>query len=338
MQKKSKKVLLIVVSVLFVLSVGYFALLAPTTAWFFQKTDKPYVFTFADFDTEVTSTIDDLTVPLRAATRFADTDETLFDEVVHVVKVQAENHAGKAAQVRVSVVEGDENPTGLHWFLMKAPEVQEGDEPLTYKTIIESKLGESMGLKSYQLIAATQTKSVEQQYEEYNQGALEVLNAHNKMPVPVEAGESADIYLVFWAEYGEVIAEGLDADDLVTIGDYNVDITFTAEPYSNPTATMTMHSLSAVQVKILVPENENTSVCTEPYVGTYYVGDREFTTVDGTIEVGRYGYESDLRNILTGTRFKLQILTEGYVFEDSGKSFTTGTVNSIGNTINIVSE
>ena len=81
MQKKSKTILTAVLTALFVLSVGYFALLAPTTAWYYQKEDRSYDFTFGDFDMDVQWAEQPLAeVTFRGTTRFADDGEELFDD------------------------------------------------------------------------------------------------------------------------------------------------------------------------------------------------------------------------------------------------------------------
>ena len=122
MQKKSKTIFTAVVTALFVLSVSYFALLAPTTAWFYEEdyTTANYQFEFGNFNmSESLQSAANATIPLRAATRFADAGELLFDEVVHVVKVDVSNTGALKGQVKVDVRKQNDNapdlPSWLKW-------------------------------------------------------------------------------------------------------------------------------------------------------------------------------------------------------------------------------
>lgn len=134
MQKKSKTILAAVVTALFVLSLGYFALLAPTTAWFYQEETAEFSFEIADFNVQETpvGTVDIVDpINLRAATRFADKGEWLFDEVIHVVKVRATNAGDISGEVLVTV-NGKTAPTqsetgnpaipGLRWCVLETPQ------------------------------------------------------------------------------------------------------------------------------------------------------------------------------------------------------------------------
>lgn len=128
MQKKSKTILTAVVTALFVLSIGYFALLAPTTAWYYQNEDKDLSFTFGNFNMDAptlqTGEQQDLDVTLRGTTRFADAGESLFDEMTHVVKLSATNASTSvmSGNVTIKVKQGGsvldvDNTDGLKWFI-----------------------------------------------------------------------------------------------------------------------------------------------------------------------------------------------------------------------------
>lgn len=318
MQKKSKKVLTAVVTALFVLSISYFALLSPTTAWYYQDVEQTYDFTFADFDVEQIANTGDLNVELRAATRFADVNEVLFDEVARVVKVHVTNNGGQKALVHASVTQNNETP-GLHWFVYEtatADEIMEypdaaatvGTSKGAYKTALETMLRNSDVLP---LIYTDEAS-----YEAANAPALAALDAHNQKGIVFEPGESKVVYIVLWAEYGEVIAT-LGADTVQTL-EYAVNVQCVAEPYHTQKAKITVNSASALDIRYSEDGGEATVV-----------------HVDGTAQLDG--------NV--GARFRMEIVDDGYVYDAANtdgtvsaksSSVLTGSVNSSGNTITIV--
>ena len=269
MRKKSKTVFTAVVAALFVLSVSYFALLAPTTAWYYQDDSKnanyTYEFQFGDFNmtegehTQVVNT----TIPLRAATRFADAGEVLFDEVAHVVKVDVSNTGSVKGQVNVTVDKGTGQsnalPSWLKWFVYDTTQAAMIDDPTDatsmaqtkggYKQAIESMLGTVSNYNSFASDAA---------YETYNAGKIAALEAHNELPIVVETNTQKVVYVVFWAEYGPAAATTTDsvrfdaATDAVTLSDCSVQIDFTATPYTAETKniSVTNNTSSACDVQL----------------------------------------------------------------------------------------
>lgn len=242
MVKKSKKVWTAVITALFVLSISYFALLAPTTAWFYQEYDTDYDFTFGDFAVEYTNPdYNDpedptgehqfdatVTVPLRAATRFADKGEFLFDEVAYAVKVDAMNDGSMPADVSVEVMpatSGVPLPSWLHHFVYAVPSGTTITAPSfnttthtwtkgTFKQAIEAMLVDELNLASaasltdYADFTALENTSgrdnAEEAYSEYD-AALTVavtnslngehysaLEHHNITPVHFDARNPSD--------------------------------------------------------------------------------------------------------------------------------------------------
>lgn len=262
MQKKSKRVFAAVVAVLMVLSVGYFALLAPTTAWFNQQETILHQFTFGDFDVdeEVTEDIDD-EIPLRAATRFADLGEDLFDEVAHVVQVDVTNYGELDANVQVVVKDNkgtdndaddeelDVTTSELKWFVTDTlPEEGTSGEYVAnrldddnnivygkgvYKTAIENMLtGSGVTLKKYGYTDAGTVEAkadAESAYETYNSNsAIPALAENNEKGIDVSTDETKTVYVVFWAEYGTIAGDFAAASDKTH--EYNVTIEFNAAP------------------------------------------------------------------------------------------------------------
>ena len=367
MQKKSKTIFTAVVTVLFVLSVSYFALLAPTTAWYYQEdtTSRNYSFTFGDFKMEEEARVDDLTVPLRAATRFADAGEVLFDEVAHIVKVDAENHGGVKGQVVVNVQPDDNNPAGLKWFIYDTAqntasvtdnEISDVTAGTTatkgaYKIAIETMLTQHgvtpLDYKNQTAINALSGASYDAKYETYNATAVAALNAHNAQKILFNPGEEKVIYVVFWAEYGEV-ESSLDVSSAVTLGNYSVDIDFEAGPYMPEYQTLSITNTYSGDINMRLYLDGSTT----QYTGLYKVGSgstmQEYSASGGLIG-GIAGQTVEVQ-IEVGTPFKLTIASTGFPvhFENasggigtvsgvSGKVITD-TISNLGNRINIVQD
>ncbi len=351
MQKKTKKVTAAVLTVLFVLSVSYFALVAPTTAWYYQENNDSYSFKFGDFDVEQEKREEITTaIPLRASTRFADSGEILFDEVIHVVKVDAENTGKMTAQVEVEVNEGENNPDGLRWFVYdtsaeeEIPEVTESSvaEKGAYKTAIENMLS-SRNVTPVNYASLTGT-NVEAVYESYNQSAISALEAHNSQKIIFNSQEKKVLYVVFWAEYGEV-KDSLNVGSAVTLGDYAVDIDFVAGPYmpEDQEIIITNDYQASANIALYINGSSN------PYTGAYYfmtgTVEQQMNATNGIISVAN-GKEVKIR-LDVGTRFSLSITNSGLpikfvIDEDKGtvsgvtEKTVTGSVTNFGTRIRVV--
>lgn len=257
MHKTRRRIFTAVFTALFVLSISYFALLAPTTAWFYQETvptDFNYPFAFKKFDESFSGSIGTESMRLRAATRFADVGEWLFDEVIHVVRVSTTNSGTVGTDltglVKVKVTDGNdaELNNGIRWFAY-CTGTGAGEaiatslsEPLTggtkgpYKTAIENTLTNDFGvvLQDFKALGETNYSGT------YFTKAATALTAHNKEGFVIAPGETKYIYVVFWAEYGDL--KGQNAlDGLLSrtdgVGDswnstlYTANISIEARPY-----------------------------------------------------------------------------------------------------------
>ena len=231
MQKKSKTILTAVLTALFVLSVSYFALLAPTTAWYYQAEDKTLEFDFGDFDmTPALQTGEEsiATITLRGATRFADAGETLFDEMLHIVKIRATNNGDTPGSVRVSVQQNGadlrlDNAAGLRWFVFDPAlgsvksqidamlTAWNPDWPIDYNDLTGN---ESVTYTDYDQMKGEAESAYEEynlgtsdSYGNYSDGAMEALMDYNRRGVTVPDNDAKDVYVAFWAEYGAAKSE-----------------------------------------------------------------------------------------------------------------------------------
>ncbi len=247
MKTKSRSVLITVVAVMFALSVSYFALLAPTTAWFYQNEESTYSFTFGDFDVTLSENIHE-TINFSGATRFADLGETLFDEAAHIVKVDVANDGSLPAKLRVDVsnevseVVNDVvntatyDNTGLRYFVYASDDEVTAATSTTaiskggHKQAIESMLvSTSVSLSDYTDFTGSEA-ALEAAYDAYNTGAINNLNNHNAQPIEFNPGESKYVYIVFWIEYSDVKAQLENTATTVRLSNYGVTISLSATP------------------------------------------------------------------------------------------------------------
>ncbi len=335
MQKKSKTILTAVLTALFVLSVGYFALLAPTTAWYYQKEDDTYSFEFGDFD--MTNALQSgeqqmADITFRGATRFADAGETLFDEMLHIIKVDATNNGDSNGSVRITVKRENEdhelvempldNEDGLRWFVYE-PEANKTvkdkidamlkawnpDWPIDYNTLTSEIDGSGDAFTDYN----QENGEAETEYEKYNagdsaggiySGAINALIDYNKRGVTVPANSTKEVYVAFWVEYGaakSALGVGDSAADrdtsipTLTFEDLTISIKAMPDIGGTDTTTLTISNTASVAADVKL------YYWTDGW--TLYTDD---TYTDGVITVATSG-SVQLEDLPVGERYKLEI-------------------------------
>ena len=111
---KKKTIKFTALMTVFILTVTYFSLLTPTSAYFYQEQTSDGEITFAFFNvtdnnTEETKIFDETVgLEFEGATKFADLDEILFDEVTiekEIIVTNDEN--GVNARIYVDVIPDD---------------------------------------------------------------------------------------------------------------------------------------------------------------------------------------------------------------------------------------
>ena len=481
MQKKSKTILTAVVTALFVLSIGYFALLAPTTAWYYQNEDKELSFNFGNFDMDAPTLQageqQNLVVTLRGTTRFADAGESLFDEMTHVVKLNATNDEASemSGSVTVRVKQGDtvmdvDNTDGLKWFIYSpsseaatvgaaeanklkiansyseeidlvlkltptaavsvladgelkqltagiantitfsvdagdvytvsqlpndiAFELEvDADVPAgilgsgktvsgtvpaagknieimsTAKTAIDSMLHASNS--SWPLNYKDLTGNRETAYEAYNTGAIAALKDYNSRGISVAPGETKSIYVVFWAEFGnlkeqfEVESEAADRtittkhfgsavenSDPVEYTGLSIEVSAGPDTGGTQTSTLTIASAAGVsgQTQVKLYKWSAGTGAWELYTGTFTTSTNQSaqnTGDSGVITVPGSGGSAQIAGMSVGSQFKVEIQgttaacfdgsVPGVDTDETGKAIN-GTVSNGGNTVTILSQ
>ena len=210
--KKTKKIFTVAISLLFVLSIGYFAVLPPTSAWFYQSllTDNNRIFVFGTLSGSQTFTgEDDLVLP--AATKLESSGgETLFDDVLHIVSITAVNNNSSTipARVYLTVSPTSGNLDGLRYFFYSADEkVTTVKDLIANKDIIKNSANDTLTALN-----------------NYNNGDGTIGNEGRY--VLIQSGETKILKIAFWADYN-VVGSTLNVAGIAQIN-YNVNITLSA--------------------------------------------------------------------------------------------------------------
>ncbi len=203
---KTKKLLASVMAVVLVMCTGYFALMSPTTAWSYQKSNisgAKNTFVFADFDVDGQYSLDS-SIKFKGATAFADEDEPLFDSVVEVVDVEVTNDGGMPSRV-YATVKNEYQSTGLHYFYY------------TEDMLVDSSIKETIK-KELNGEMTVQALDKHNLGEDGNSGFYATLNP----------GETKTLKVALWIEYGESGIESAFNDSPWSTIDYRINITMTA--------------------------------------------------------------------------------------------------------------
>jgi len=225
MKSKTKSILSMTMAVLFTLSVCYFAMLSPTSAWYYNSNKLENTFVFGDLDIGVDLPEDYVAYDLlkiRAATCFADKGEILFDDAVAVITIHAQNVGNVPARVYVTYDAGtfDDNPAsgnnlGLRYFFV-GQEVN-GKE-VSFKAEIDKVLKEG-GLELIDY-----SKQVPSQL--YTDESIEILEDYLKNGyVLVEPNTSVDVKIAVWIDQMEGAINTAGNADYATAF-YNLQTTF----------------------------------------------------------------------------------------------------------------
>ena len=343
MKKKVRGISLVMSAVMMAVSIGYFALLAPTTAWFYQDEEKAHQFTFGDFDVNQTPQSANIIAErliFPAATRFADTDEILFDEVAHVIEVDVENRGDLPAKLSVTLAGAVGSTSygnaGLKWCVINKTVRSFSQEPSSvehtsqiskgvYKSAIENILTSEMTLHKYGDFNTSDISAAESEYESYNAGAKTILNQNNGAPILIPGkgagGSLKKVYIVFWIEYGEV-SELLLPESVTKLDDYGVSIQLTAAPNIEG-ADLTITNNFGASATVLVSFGNTT------YSGGYTIGGSTFLADGGSITLAA-GQSATIHDIALGTFYTVAPSSGSYKCSDAH-----GTITSSGAAVEI---
>lgn len=184
---KIKKLSAVVMALTLVLCIGYFSVMSPTSAWFYNSgvMDSGDSFVFGDLsvDTSFSSTS---VQTFDAATKFADPDEILFDDAVKVNEILVYNSGTIPARVYADVKTTGEDK-GLRWFVFDDTMLVEGSVKKTISSVLPELTDEALSA--------------------YNVGA----DGNSGHYIVLEPGEITTVKVATWIEYDfveDVLANG----------------------------------------------------------------------------------------------------------------------------------
>lgn len=202
---KTKKILTAIMAVILVGCMGYFSVLTPTTAWFYQGVAPDNLnkkFTFASLDFTNNFSVD-YSGAFEAATMLGDETELMFDDMVKTIGVEMKNTGDIEARVYIDVTDENSNP-GLHWFYCEAGSQTGARASITHA------LGDDLSMEAL---------------DKYNLGdTLDEDDSGFYITVPANSTRKAKIFL--WIEYDEV-ASSLNSSSLNLLN-YVVNVSMTS--------------------------------------------------------------------------------------------------------------
>lgn len=207
MHKKTKHILTVAVAALFVLSVGYFAVLPPTSAYFYQKKEDTKTFVFGTLNVDQTYTSTDIVLP--AATKLEDPTETHFNDVADVFSISAENKGTFPARVYATVNNNEDLSNGLHYFFYEEADKSDINTPV--KDVIKNMKFKMNGVDN-SIISNDDNAGTYSALKDYNVGTG---GKDAGRYVIVKPGETKILHIAFWVDYNAIQA-GLDNTDNVT--------------------------------------------------------------------------------------------------------------------------
>ena len=228
---KKKTIKFAALMTVLILTVTYFSLLTPTSAYFYKEVSDSGNIKFSLFqvnngDENILSEIED--IKFKGATKFADFDEKLFDEVAEIRTYTVTNTGEVPARVmtRITPLDGSAEK-GLKYMIVASdpysasePEqISEENSEETEKTTLPK--GEIKEEIESRLELFTEAESIA-----YS-NAIKALDKHNSIEKnmrTLNTGESVDVKIYFWAEYDEVMSAAggeeiwQDAESVTSVG------------------------------------------------------------------------------------------------------------------------
>lgn len=196
-----KKISACVMAMVLTACIGYFSVMSPTAAWFYDTgvIDSGDSFIFGNLSVNASFTRKS-EVAFDAATDFTDPGEKLFDDVVYVNKIPVANTGTIPARIYADVKNNGKSG-GLRWFFYTESQIVDG----SVKKTIES------------LLPAMTEKAL----NEYNTGK----DGKSGYYMTLFPGEVSVVYVALWVDYNSVEGQLSKGKSL---NDYDVNLTLTA--------------------------------------------------------------------------------------------------------------
>lgn len=226
-RNRIKKIWTTAVSLIFALSIAYFAVLPPTSAWFYVNLyDQSKTFTFGDLTFDLPVDYSALqTLDLPAATKLEDPNEvTAFDEALQIETISATNDGSLPARVYLTVTGNRGTPVSLRYFLFTESDYDTDaaavspNENTSVMDIIRTRKNKYTGLDAniitngYDAAAAAATYG---KLEAFNNGdgVTGASDEGNYVIIPPES--TRNVYIAFWVDYnvaGAMLENVADVD------------------------------------------------------------------------------------------------------------------------------
>jgi hypothetical protein len=236
-RNRNRRIFSAAVSLLFALSVAYFAVLPPTSAWFYVNLydgNKSFIFGTLDF-TVPTDYIDPQTIDLPAATKLEDPAEVAaFDEALYVETVSATNDGTLPARVYLTVTGNMGTPVSLHYFLYTVSDYDAAaaaaspNAATSVMDIIRTRSNKYTGLDA-NIITNGNAAATFTALDAYNigDGVAGVSDEGNYVIIPPKTTQN--IYIAFWADYNATGTALEDTDNVAMHYVYdNIEIKLSA--------------------------------------------------------------------------------------------------------------
>lgn len=197
----AKKISSAVMAFILVLCVGYFSLMSPTSAWFYNSgvIDSEDSFIFGELSVDTKFKVSN-NIAFDGATKLSDPNEILFDEVIKVNEVKVANTGTIPARIYTSVVNKG-NSKGLCWFAFTDDMLVDSSVKNTITSILPELTNEAL--------------------TEYNIGA----DGNSGHYILCRPGEVTTVKIATWVDY-DAVGESLENGSV--IDGYDVEISLIA--------------------------------------------------------------------------------------------------------------
>ncbi len=234
-RNKSKKIFTAAVSLLFALCVAYFAVLPPTSAWFYVSLyDDSKSFTFGTFDFDVpVEYYAHQDIDLPAATKLEDPAESVaFNEAMRIETISAINDGTLPVRVYLTVSGNRGTPQSLHYFMYldtdydTAADAASENETTSLMDVIRTRKNKSTGLAA-NIITNGNFVTTYDALNAFNDRDDVAGVSYEGNYVVIPPKKTTDIHIAFWADYnrvGDTLKVTTDVDEHYTYDNIQIKL------------------------------------------------------------------------------------------------------------------
>lgn len=219
---KKKTIKFTALMTVLILTVAYFSLLTPTSAYFYQEfnfENDGITFSLLEVNDGERIFDEEVTLKFKGATKFADYGEKLFDEVAEVREFTVTNTGVDARILPRITLHNDSEKYGLKYMIVTSDPYVAGPEAVSEES------SDSESVESETITKGELKKEIESRLNLFTEkttqegettevpsigysDAVSALNSNNEIKsVKLTSGESVDVKIIFWAEYTDIVNE-----------------------------------------------------------------------------------------------------------------------------------